>query len=64
LFDVNFQPKEMAVSELESGFRTLAAQLYSKESVRTRQLDFFARIRSHEARNRNDDQARKEPLCN
>ena len=46
LFDVNFRPKEMTASELESGFRTLAAELYSKESVRARQLDFYKRTRS------------------
>ncbi len=62
LFDVNFQPKEMTASELESGFRALAAQLYSKESVRARRFDFFERNRLRHAQN--EDLARKAPLCN
>jgi radical SAM superfamily enzyme YgiQ (UPF0313 family) len=61
LFDVNFQPKEMTVSELESGFRRLAAQLYSKESVRARRLDFFERNRLRPERNEN--QAGEQSIC-
>jgi radical SAM superfamily enzyme YgiQ (UPF0313 family) len=62
LFDVNFQPKEMTVSELESGFRALAAQLYSKESVRARRLDFFERNRARQSQN--EELEGKAPLCN
>lgn len=33
LFDVNFRPENMTVSELENGFRKLAAKLYDRESM-------------------------------
>lgn len=46
LFDVNFRPKNMTVSDLEHGFRTLAAKLYSKDFTRQRKLDFYKRTRS------------------
>jgi radical SAM superfamily enzyme YgiQ (UPF0313 family) len=46
LFDVNFRPANMSVTELENGFRVLAAKLYSKESIRERRLDFYKRTRS------------------
>ena len=50
LFDVNFQPAQMTVSELEAGFRNLAQRLYCQEFTQKRQMDFFkkqrARLRS------------------
>jgi radical SAM superfamily enzyme YgiQ (UPF0313 family) len=62
LFDVNFRPKEMTVAELEKGFRALATQLYSKESIRARRLDFYQRTKSGHAQD--EDQTTKERLCN
>jgi radical SAM superfamily enzyme YgiQ (UPF0313 family) len=50
LFDVNFRPRNMTVSELENGFRKLAAKLYDKQSLRERRLDFYKRTRSAQAR--------------
>jgi radical SAM superfamily enzyme YgiQ (UPF0313 family) len=50
LFDVNFQPAQMTVSELEAGLRNLAQRLYCEEFTQKRQMDFFkkqrARLRS------------------
>lgn len=46
LFDVNFQPQQMSVSELESGFRHLAEKLYSEESIRNRRAKFVATLRA------------------
>ncbi|HEX4308424.1 MAG TPA: radical SAM protein [Acidobacteriaceae bacterium] len=40
LFDVNFQPARMTVPELESGLRTLAAQIYSDDSTLSRRERF------------------------
>jgi radical SAM superfamily enzyme YgiQ (UPF0313 family) len=45
LFDVNFIPEKMTVSELETGLRTLLRQLYSKEFVQWRRQHFFDRQR-------------------
>jgi radical SAM superfamily enzyme YgiQ (UPF0313 family) len=45
LFDVNFRPSGMSVSELESGLRTLARQLYSDEFTRKRHADFYKKLR-------------------
>lgn len=43
LFDVNFQPKNMSVSELESGFRNLVARLYDEEFIARRRRRFIKR---------------------
>jgi len=40
LFDINFQPKNMTVSELQSGFLRLAKELYSAEETRGRRTKF------------------------
>jgi radical SAM superfamily enzyme YgiQ (UPF0313 family) len=45
LFDVNFQPQEMSVTELENGFRRLAHQLYAEEFVRERGKRFLDQLR-------------------
>ena len=45
LFDVNFQPAHMSVSELESGFRNLAEKLYSAEVTRERREKYRQRWR-------------------
>ena len=37
LFDVNFRPTHMSVSELESGFRDLVEKLYSAEVTKRAQ---------------------------
>lgn len=46
LFDVNFRPSNMSVSELESGFRNLAEKLYSAEVTRERREKYRQRWRS------------------
>src|SRR5215469_8570218 len=46
LFDINFQPKNMTVAELESGFLKLAEQLYSTEETRERRTRFKRRLKS------------------
>jgi radical SAM superfamily enzyme YgiQ (UPF0313 family) len=40
LFDINFQPKNMSVSELQEGFLKLVKQLYSAEEIRARKSKF------------------------
>ncbi len=52
LFDVNFKPTHMSVSELESGFRDLAEKLYSadvtkerKENYRQRRSNYLRRLK-------------------
>ena len=46
LFDVNFRPTHMSVSELESGFRDLAEKLYSAEATSERREKYRERWRS------------------
>jgi hypothetical protein len=43
LFDVNYQPQNMSVAELESGFRKLLSQLYDDDFVEERRRRYFAR---------------------
>ncbi len=43
LFDVNFQPKHMSVSELENGFRELVGRIYDDEFVAQRRRRFLKR---------------------
>ncbi len=45
LFDINFQPKNMSVPELQSGFLGLVKQLYSAEETRARRIGFKQRLR-------------------
>jgi radical SAM superfamily enzyme YgiQ (UPF0313 family) len=45
LFDVNFTPKQMSVSELEHGLIELGRCLYSEESTRSRASAFRRRLR-------------------
>jgi radical SAM superfamily enzyme YgiQ (UPF0313 family) len=40
LFDINFQPKNMSVAELQSGFLGLAKQLYSAGETHARRSKF------------------------
>ena len=40
LFDINFQPKNMSVAELQSGFLKLGKQLYSAEETHERRSKF------------------------
>jgi radical SAM superfamily enzyme YgiQ (UPF0313 family) len=44
LFDVNFQPTDMSVRELEAGLRGLAQRLYSEAFTRERRMGFFRRL--------------------
>jgi len=46
LFDVNFQPKNMTVGELELGLRELGKRLYSEECTRERHSGFHKRYRA------------------
>lgn len=45
LFDVNFQPQNMSVSDLESGLRKLGERLYSSEFTSFRRKRFLDRLR-------------------
>ena len=45
LFDINFQPKNMSVSELQTGFLHLAKMLYSENETRTRRTRFKRALR-------------------
>jgi radical SAM superfamily enzyme YgiQ (UPF0313 family) len=40
LFDINFQPKQMSVAELQSGFLDLVQRLYSAEETMERRAKF------------------------
>lgn len=46
LFDVNFQPKNMTVRELELGLRELGKRLYSEECTRERHSGFHKRYQA------------------
>ncbi|TWU30566.1 B12-binding domain-containing radical SAM protein [Novipirellula artificiosorum] len=41
LFDVNFEPKQMSVRELQQGIHWLASQLYSREAIANRRRSFL-----------------------
>ena len=43
LFDVNYQPSNMTVAELENGFRDLARRIYDTDFIEERRRKFFAR---------------------
>ena len=45
LFDINIQPKNMSVAELQSGFMSLARRLYSAEETSERRRGFVRRLR-------------------
>ena len=59
LFDINFQPKNMSVAELQSGFLKLAKQLYSAEETHERRAKFKRMLKS--SPNFGKRTARKEP---
>jgi hypothetical protein len=40
LFDINFQPKNMSVAELQNGFLGLVKRLYSAEQTTARRSNF------------------------
>jgi radical SAM superfamily enzyme YgiQ (UPF0313 family) len=40
LFDINFQPKNMSIAELQNGFLGLVKQLYSAEETQMRRTNF------------------------
>jgi radical SAM superfamily enzyme YgiQ (UPF0313 family) len=46
LFDINFQPKNMTVAELQNGFLGLAKQLYSAGETRERRANFKCRLKT------------------
>lgn len=46
LFDINFQPKNMTLSELQSGFLKLAEQLYSADETRSRRSKFRRQLKN------------------
>ena len=45
LFDVNFQPAKMSVSELEAGLRSLISRVYDDESTKARRMPFHRSVR-------------------
>ena len=46
LFDINFQPKNMTVAQLQSGFLGLVKRLYSKEETSERRRKFRTMLKS------------------
>ncbi|EDY21781.1 conserved hypothetical protein [Chthoniobacter flavus Ellin428] len=46
LFDINLQPRQMSVAELQSGFMGLVKELYSAEETATRRRNFKRRYRT------------------
>jgi radical SAM superfamily enzyme YgiQ (UPF0313 family) len=46
LFDINFQPKNMTVAELQNGFLGLVKQLYSAEETHARRTNFKRKLRT------------------
>lgn len=46
LFDINFQPKNMSVAELQNGFLGLVKRLYSAEETVERRAKFKRRLRT------------------
>jgi radical SAM superfamily enzyme YgiQ (UPF0313 family) len=60
LFDVNFKPTHMSVSELECGFRNLAEKLYSIDATRDRKERYRQRLRDLRRRSRNTRRAEYE----
>ena len=47
LFDVNFQPARMSVSELEAGLRNLGSRIYSDKFTQLRRSDFHKNYRAN-----------------
>jgi radical SAM superfamily enzyme YgiQ (UPF0313 family) len=46
LFDINFQPKNMSIADLQSGFLGLVKQLYSAEETKARRRNFKRRLKT------------------
>ena len=46
LFDINFQPKNMSLAELQNGFLGLVKQLYSAEETQARRSNFKRRLKT------------------
>ncbi len=61
LFDINFEPQNMSVQELDEGFRRLAQQIYDRDFIHERRRRFFARQR--ELRRRERLQGASEKIC-
>jgi radical SAM superfamily enzyme YgiQ (UPF0313 family) len=53
LFDINYQPSQMSVDELESGLRGLAKKIYSEVAIHKRRRNFFRRRHELKAELRN-----------
>lgn len=47
LFDINYQPRNMSVDELRTGFHNLVRRLYSEEETQRRRRGFRERYREH-----------------
>ena len=58
LFDINFQPKDMSLAQLQQGFLGLVKALYSAEETRSRRLKFKQMLKHSEHFGR---RARPEP---
>ena len=43
LFDVNYQPAQMSIAELENGFRNLGQQIYDRDFIEARRRRFLQR---------------------
>jgi radical SAM superfamily enzyme YgiQ (UPF0313 family) len=54
LFDINFQPRNMSVAELQSGFMGLVKNLYSAEETAARRRNFHHRLRKNRTAERRE----------
>jgi radical SAM superfamily enzyme YgiQ (UPF0313 family) len=59
LFDVNFQPSDMTVAQLEKGLRDLGRHLYSQDATQERQRRFRERFRMARRDSRSAETERK-----
>jgi hypothetical protein len=59
LFDINFQPKNMSIEELQQGFLGLAKRLYSAEETAERRRKFKAGLRTSPNFGRNREELKQ-----
>jgi radical SAM superfamily enzyme YgiQ (UPF0313 family) len=62
LFDINFQPKNMSVAELQSGFLKLGKELYSAEETQERRARFKRMLKTSPNFGRREAQLAKDAI--
>ena len=61
LFDINYQPKQMSIDELNSGLLDLTQKIYSDDAVNKRVRHFFKRKKELAAQENKVSTVRKQP---